>query len=101
MANLLLQFLSYLGYASQTISIKGKSVFAIRMSENDVQMDEVVVIGYGTAKRGNVTGAIAKVDAAKLEDRPAPNLASSLQGQNYRFVCAELLPLMRMPLLYM
>lgn len=72
---------SYLGYASQTISIKGKSVFAIRMSENDVQMDEVVVIGYGTAKRGNVTGAIAKVDAAKLEDRPAPNLASSLQGQ--------------------
>ena len=72
---------SYLGYASQTISIKGKSVFAIRMSENDVQMDEVVVIGYGTAKRGNVPGAIAKVDAAKLEDRPAPNLASSLQGQ--------------------
>ena len=44
-------------------------------------MDVVVEIGYGTAKRGNVTGAIAKVDAAKLEDRPAPTLASSLQGQ--------------------
>ncbi len=124
MANLLLQFpdkaktieVSFIwDMLHRLFLLKERSVFAIRMSENDVQMDEVVVIGYGTAKRGNVTGAIAKVDAAKLEDRPAPNLASSLQGQlagkygqlmvrrdqNYRFVCAELLPLMRMPLLYM
>ena len=73
--------ISFIGYTSQTISIKEKSIFMIRMRESDVQMDEVVVIGYGTSKRGNITGSIAKVDASKLEDRPSPNVVSSLQGQ--------------------
>lgn len=72
---------SFVGYTAQTVSIKGKSVFTIQMRENDVQMDEVVVIGYGTAKRGNITGSIAKVDASKLEGRPSSNIVSSLQGQ--------------------
>lgn len=73
--------ISFIGYTSQTISIKEKSIFMIRMRESDVQMDEVVVIGYGTSKRGNITGSIAKVDASKLEDRPSPNVVSSLQGR--------------------
>lgn len=71
---------SYLGYASQTISIKGKSVFAIRMSENDVQMDEVVVIGYGTAKRGNVTGPLPKLMQRNLKTVRHPILPLHCRG---------------------
>ena len=72
---------SYLGYASQTISIKGKSVFAIRMSENDVQMDEVVVIGYGTVRKGELTGATASINEKMLKDIPVASAAEALTGR--------------------
>ena len=72
---------SYLGYASQTISIKGKSVFAIRMSENDVQMDKVVVIGYGTAKGGKLPGPFPKLIPRKLKALRHPTLALHCLGR--------------------
>lgn len=71
---------SFIGYTTQTVSISDK-VLHIKLAESAVALDEVVAIGYGSAKKGNVTGAIAKISADKLEDRATTNIASSLQGQ--------------------
>ena len=71
---------SFIGYNTQTVTITDKTL-QIKLSESAIALDEVVAIGYGSAKKGNVTGAIAKVNAEKLEDRASTNIASSLQGQ--------------------
>lgn len=71
---------SFIGYTTQTVTISDK-VLHIKLEESAVALDEVVAIGYGSAKKGNVTGAIAKISADKLEDRATTNIASSLQGQ--------------------
>lgn len=71
---------SFIGYTTQTVTISDK-VLHIKLAESAVALDEVVAIGYGSAKKGNVTGAIAKISADKLEDRATTNIASSLQGQ--------------------
>lgn len=71
---------SFIGYNTQTVTITGKTL-QIKLTESAIALDEVVAIGYGSAKKGSVTGAIAKVNAEKLEDRATTNIASSLQGQ--------------------
>ena len=79
-ANAKLLEVSFIGYNTQTVTITGKTL-QIKLTESAIALDEVVAIGYGSAKKGNVTGAIAKVNAEKLEDRATTNIASSLQGQ--------------------
>ncbi len=44
-------------------------------------MDDVIVIGYGTQKRGKLTGAVATIKAAEIEDIPAQNIAGALRGR--------------------
>ena len=76
--------ISYIGYKDQIISVAdfvvGKQKL-IRLEPDNVGLDEVVVIGYGTAKKGNLTGAIASVKADKIENRENDNILGSLQGQ--------------------
>lgn len=72
---------SYVGYKTETLVLTGKEVFNVKLKVADLALDEVVVIGYGTAKKGNVTGAIATLKGDKMEDRPNENVLSSLQGQ--------------------
>lgn len=73
--------ISYVGYETVTAALPGKSVFNVKLKVADVALEEVVVIGYGTAKKGNVTGAIASLKGEKMEGRPNENVLSSLQGQ--------------------
>lgn len=64
--------ISYLGYTDQTISTSKRSTFNITLEEDSKLLDEVVVIGYGTMKKKDLTGAINHVDAEKLAyERPA------------------------------
>lgn len=53
----------------------------MKLKVADLALDEVVVIGYGTAKKGNVTGSIATLKGEKVADRQNENVLSSLQGQ--------------------
>ena len=71
---------SYLGYKPQTIKLQGRNTFKIQLEVDNVALDEVVVIGYGTAKKGNLTGSIASVKSDDIEDQASSNIASSLQG---------------------
>lgn len=72
---------SYVGYKTEALPLSGKEVFNVKLKVADLSLEEVVVIGYGTAKKGNVTGAIATLKGEKMEDRPNENVLSSLQGQ--------------------
>lgn len=72
---------TYIGYDTQDITVApGQSTVNVVMKENSVMLEETVVIGYGTQKKVNLTGAVATVDGSKLEDRPATTISNMLQG---------------------
>lgn len=71
---------SYTGYTSKDVSIEGLSVITVKLGQGAI-LDEVLVVGYGTQKKGDVTTAIAKFDAEKLEERPLARVDQALVGQ--------------------
>ena len=72
---------SYIGYANQEVKVGNNSNLSITLKEDTELLDEVVVVGFGTQKKINLTGAVStiKVDEV-LGDRPVSNLSSALQG---------------------
>ena len=71
---------SYIGYRTQKVNVKNGQA-NVQMREDGNQLNDVVVIGYGSVKRGDVTAAVAKVKGEELADRPVANVASALQGE--------------------
>ncbi len=72
---------SCIGYESMDVNVPAlQDVINIVMKEDAMMIEETVVVGYGTQKKVNLTGAITAVDEKALEDRVAPNLTSMLQG---------------------
>jgi TonB-linked outer membrane protein, SusC/RagA family/TonB-dependent outer membrane receptor, SusC/RagA subfamily, signature region len=72
---------SYIGYHSQEIPTQGKTSFAIVLKEDSEMLDDVVVIGYGTAKKGDLTGPISSVGGTSLAQRSTQQLSTAMQGQ--------------------
>lgn len=70
---------SYVGYKAQTL--KGSGNMNITMEEDNTTLEDVVVVGYGTMKRRDLTGAVASVTGDKLAANPVANVAQALQGQ--------------------
>lgn len=73
--------ISYVGYQTQEIHINGKTVFNITLKEDNELLDEVIVVGYGTMKKSDMTGAISSVDVEELTKRATTNPAEALQGK--------------------
>lgn len=73
--------ISYIGYLTKEIVVDGTKNFVIQLLEDMQALDEVVVVGYGTAKKVNVIGSVAVVDAKKLENRATSSVVSALTGQ--------------------
>lgn len=74
--------ISAVGYASQTITADFSQVMSISLTVNNGSLGEVVVVGYGTAKKGSLTGAVSTVNAKTFQDRgPIANPLAALQGQ--------------------
>jgi len=71
--------ISYIGYSSQKVKATDQFL-SIIMQEDAAKLDEVVVVGYGSVKRANLTGAVSSVSMKDVADMPAPNLASVLMG---------------------
>ncbi len=71
---------SYLGYVNQTLPVNGKSDLKIVLKEDSKILDEVVVVGYETQKKVNLTGAVSAVKGDVLKNRPIANLGQGLQG---------------------
>jgi TonB-linked SusC/RagA family outer membrane protein len=73
--------LSAIGFGSQEVKINNRTTIAVQMQGAAQQMNEVVVVGYGTQRRGNVTGAVSSISAAQIEKVPVTNVGQSLQGR--------------------
>lgn len=72
---------SFIGLESQTIAVKGKSVLNVMMKSELNQLDEVMVIGYGTTKKKDLTGSVATVDAEDLVNVATANYDEALMGR--------------------
>jgi len=73
---------SYIGHITKEIPVAGKTNFDITLSENESNLDEVVVTGYGqTVKRSDLVGSIGSVSARQLKERQPTSLADALEGQ--------------------
>lgn len=77
--NAILEF-SYVGYVTKEIELKGSTAVNVSLTIDQNSLDEVLVVGYGTQKKANLTGAVSQVGKEDLESRPITNLNSGLQG---------------------
>lgn len=73
--------ISYIGYIEQSIPVGNKSVVSVILKEDSQALDEVVVVGFGTQKKLNLTGAVTAVSGEDMTKRPVTNAATMLQGQ--------------------
>ncbi len=71
---------SNIGFARQEIPVRGRSMVEVIMSEGSVKLDEVVVVGYGSQKKANLTGAVDQIGTEYFENRPVPNISRALEG---------------------
>lgn len=71
---------SYIGYITQEVKYTGQPALKVTLKENTQALQEVVVVGYGTQKKVNLTGAVAQVSGDVLENRPIANVGQGLQG---------------------
>lgn len=71
--------ISFIGFSSQTVKWKGTSLDIVLKEDNKV-LDEVVVVGYGTQKKVNLTGSVASVSSDEIKDRVQTNVLSAVQG---------------------
>lgn len=79
-ANAILQ-ISNVGYESREIPVNGQTSFSVKLTSSAQQLEQVVVVGYGTQRRRNVTGSVAVVTEADIANRPIVNAAEALQGK--------------------
>ena len=75
----ILQF-SFIGYVTQEVTVTDLQPIAVILQEDVNLLEEIVVVGYGSQKKSDVTGAVASFNAKQLEERPTTNLIQSLQG---------------------
>lgn len=73
--------ISYVGYKTKEVSVNGKKNLQIVLDEDASQLDEVVVVGYGTQKRETVTGSVATIGSEDVTVVPVPNIQQNLQGR--------------------
>lgn len=73
--------ISYIGFNTQEIPVNGQKTFTIRMTEDTQSLDEVVVVGYGTQKKLNVTGAVATLKNEELVKSPVASTTNALVGR--------------------
>ena len=71
---------SYVGFTTQEIATEGRSDFRVVLAEDNKLLDDVVVVGYGTMKKSDLTGAVASANIKAFEKSPNTNVLQSLQG---------------------
>lgn len=72
---------SLIGYGSEERLVQTQQVLNVRLTEQAADLNEVVVVGYGTQKRTNITGSVASVSAKEIQDIPAPSIDAAMVGK--------------------
>ena len=78
--NSILEF-SSVGFKNKSVELKGEENIVVILQESSSQLADVVVVGYGTQKKSNLTGAVASIGNKDFKNQPVTNLASSIQGK--------------------
>lgn len=73
--------ISFVGYKTQEVQVKGQKQLQVVLSEDAEMLDEVVVIGYGTMKKSDLTGAVSSIGNKDIKDSPVSNLGQAIQGK--------------------
>ncbi|RFZ89928.1 TonB-dependent receptor [Mucilaginibacter conchicola] len=80
---------SFIGFATQTTAISGRTEINVTLKSNSTSLDEVVVVGYGTQKRINVTGAVGTISSKNIENKPVLNTYQALQGESPNLIIQQ------------
>ena len=72
---------SFVGYKTQEVQVKGQKQLQVVLSEDAEMLDEVVVIEYGTMKKSDLTGAVSSIGNKDIKDSPVSNLGQAIQGK--------------------
>lgn len=72
---------SYVGYVAQSVPVNGRSTINITLKEDALNLEEVVVVGYGVQRKTDVTGAMTRVSGEDLNTKPVSNAFEALQGK--------------------
>jgi TonB-linked SusC/RagA family outer membrane protein len=72
---------SYVGYKTQEVAVNNRTSIAIKLVEDAAALDEVVVVGYGTAKRSDITGALTSISSKDFDKQPLNDVSQALQGR--------------------
>ena len=72
---------SFVGYTAQEVAVGSQTTLNLTMRADDKQLNEIVVIGYGTARKSDLTGSVGSVKADQIMERPAPSLNQALAGR--------------------
>ena len=73
--------ISYIGFATQDIAVGGKTDFSIVLKDDSQTLSEVVVVGYGTMRKADLTGAVGSLAAKDMENAPVANIGQAIQGK--------------------
>lgn len=80
---------TFLGYVKQVVTIGGKTNISISMKPDSSQLNEVVVVGYGTQKKVSVTGAVGVIGSKDIENKPVLNAYQALQGESPNLIIQQ------------
>jgi TonB-linked SusC/RagA family outer membrane protein len=72
---------SYVGYTGQEIALNGRTYLDVTMDQDTEELDEVIVVGYGTQKKVSVTGSVSQIESKELLQAPSGNITSALGGK--------------------
>ena len=75
-----LQF-SYLGYLTQSVSVQGKNTIDVKLEQDTKSLDEVVIVGYGTMKKSDLTGAVASIGEKTIKEGVNTSIEQAMQGR--------------------
>lgn len=80
---------SFIGFTKQEVAIAGKTEINVSLKANNTSLNEVVVVGYGTQKRINVTGAVSTISSKNIENKPVLNTYQALQGESPNLIIQQ------------
>lgn len=74
--------IAFIGYATRELNVANGSSFNVQLTpeKNAKQLEDIVIVGYGTQRKVNLTGSVASITSKELDDRPVTNLTNALQG---------------------
>ena len=71
---------SYVGYITQEVAIHSRTLINVQLTDDPKLLDDIVIIGYGSQKKVNLTGAVDQIGSQYFENRPVPNVGRALEG---------------------